>query len=96
MGVRILVGDWHHHDSEDTACFYCSTSGVAFGPVMQSEDEAEMFLKYLGVDPRVLTDKELMERFSQFRSATVECSICRENVPYVEYYTEHYDSHPCE
>lgn len=97
MGVRILVGDPKEHDSEDTACFYCSTTGWAFGPIMQSQEEAEMFLQFLGgIDPRTLRDKELEAKFYEFRSATIQCSVCRRDVPYTEWYTDHIDSHPCE
>ena len=97
MGVRILVGDRRDHDSENTACFYCSTTGWAFGPTFTSRDQAEMFLKYLGgVDPRLLKDKDLLAKFGDFRRATVECTVCRREIPYAEYYLEHYHSHPCE
>jgi hypothetical protein len=27
---------------------------------------------------------------------TIECTICRREVPVEEYYREHIDSHPCE
>lgn len=62
MGVRIL------YDSDnDMACLYCSTSMWAFGPVMNDEEEAEEFIKYLGEDARHFTDKELEAKYYDFR-----------------------------
>ncbi len=40
MGVRILAGD-------DNAVLYCSTSDWAFGPLFDSEEKAQDFLKWL-------------------------------------------------
>ena len=68
MGVRIL------ESPDDGACFYCSTTGVAFGPVFGSLAEAERFLQVVPEDPRHFSDKELMDRYADFVSAHVcEC-----------------------
>jgi hypothetical protein len=40
MGVRILEG-------KEGAVFYCSTRDWAFGPLMESREEAEGFLEWL-------------------------------------------------
>lgn len=65
MGVRILVD----RGLED-ACLYCSTSMWAFGPVFNSEEQAEEFLKYLdrtdGRDARQLSQTELDVAWSRF------------------------------
>lgn len=53
MGCRIL-----HDQKEDIACLYCSTSGVAFGPLFHdwssgtmelhdAEERAESFLRWI-------------------------------------------------
>jgi len=60
MGCRILI-------ERDYACFYCSTSMVAFGPLMADEEEAESFMKWLPDDPRVYEEKKLLDLFSQFQ-----------------------------
>lgn len=42
MGCRILVDK-----NTGETCFYCSTTMVAFGPVMDSEEKALGFLKWM-------------------------------------------------
>ncbi len=62
MSTRILTGD---ADGRPRAAFFDSVTGLAFGHVFESGEEAEAFLEHLtseGVDPRsldsdVLTDK---------------------------------------
>lgn len=67
MGVRILT-----NKKDDQACFFCSTSEWAFGPIMKNEEEAEAFLKYLGgIDPRILTDQELERKFYDFKREVI-------------------------
>lgn len=68
MGVRIIAG-------EDECCFYCSTSMWAFGPVMGTWEEANLFLKWLRVDPRILTDGQLEGKYSEFRRE-YGCEYC--------------------
>lgn len=59
MGVRIS-------DSR-SVCLYCSTEGVAFGPVFEDEHEAEAFLDFLGDrDARTLTPSELVREHCRF------------------------------
>jgi len=50
MACRIL------ESKDGQAVFYCSTTDWAFGPVMQSVDEAESFREWLGRDPRIVED----------------------------------------
>jgi hypothetical protein len=64
MGVRIIQGDGL--GDSVYACLYCSTSMWAFGPLFEDRDEAELFLEWLGVDPRGLTDRELEFKYSDF------------------------------
>lgn len=62
MGVRVLASD-------SKAVLYCSTSMWAFGPVFyatddkSAEESAREFLTWLRVDPRLLPDRELEERY---------------------------------
>jgi hypothetical protein len=40
---------------------------VAFGPIFDSTDHAEDFLKWLkGIDPRTLTEKDLLIQFGEW------------------------------
>ena len=69
MGVRIL------NDTQDSvACFFCSTTEVAFGPLFHDEkehdasDRAESFLRYLkGRDPRRMAQPELIAAHAVWR-----------------------------
>lgn len=71
MGWRILKGD-------DSACFYCSTSDWAFGPVFSDEnghdadERAEAFARWLVIDPRTLTDGELASRYTAWLAQEAE------------------------
>lgn len=64
MGVRILKG------YGDMAALYCSTSGVAFGPVFSDDDDhtaderAEAFCRFLKQDARSFSDSELQLKYS--------------------------------
>jgi hypothetical protein len=49
MGCRILEGQEGGTDTT-MAVFFCSTTGVAFGPVMNDIDEAEAFMAWLKAD----------------------------------------------
>lgn len=71
MGCRILSG-------EDGAVLYCSTTMVAFGPVFESEDHAEDFIKWLGDDPRHYTQAELADKYTLWLSDGVACENCGE------------------
>ena len=62
MGCRIL------EDKENGAVFYCSTTGWAFGPVMDDEEEAEEFMNWLHGDPRSYTEKDLLNAYAKFRT----------------------------
>lgn len=94
MGLHIMVGREAGGDSaDDMAVFYDSTVGVAFGPTMGSDDEAQAFIKWLGeTDPRNLVHKELMEAHARFVMEMVcecgtvrelECEWCNEGSPVV-------------
>ncbi len=41
MGLRFVIDD-----HRDKVALYCSTTGYAFGPVLDSEEEAEAFVAY--------------------------------------------------
>jgi hypothetical protein len=61
MGVRFI---------SDAASFetamYDSVTGIAFGPVFSCYDEAVEFVKWLKVDARSLTHKDLMAKYKEF------------------------------
>lgn len=67
MGLRIIYGG-------DTAVMYCSTSDVAFGPVMYDDNEAghtaedrmESFCRFLKVDARRFDTPELMQKYGEW------------------------------
>ena len=80
MGVRLIVDS--RRDTDRVALF-CSTSGWAFGPVFDSETEAEAFLDYcdlvVGADPRAIDEKpgRLERVYNEWRKAKQE----QEDVP---------------
>jgi hypothetical protein len=71
MGVRIL-----QDKDSDKCCLYCSTSGWAFGPIFYSGDEAVKFLDWFPGDPRSLSDQELINKVSEFKSQLLTCHRC--------------------
>ena len=73
MGVRILYDDGRRGGySGSQAALYCSTSGVAFGPIFHNDHErdaderAEAFLRWLPTDPRKYDDAELQSKYSEW------------------------------
>ena len=71
MGCRIL-----YDAKQDRACFYCSTTETAFGPVFReitvdstiranlgADEAAEIFLGWLADDPRKYTALELADEY---------------------------------
>ena len=83
MSVRILEGtEGGNKDGVTNAVFYCSTTGWAFGPVMSSTEEAELFLKFLDpIDPRLMKDSELEGQYADFVQAFVcECGGLRDEL----------------
>lgn len=91
MSVRILSG---MADGSSAACLYCSTTGAAFGPLFQSYKEAQLFLHFLGSDPRLLSDGELSAKASAFWAAyrcrqcdalrlVDECVGCKNDIPLI-------------
>ena len=65
MGVRIIQGKLDG-DSRGYACWYCSTSMWAFGPVFEDEFEAEEFLQWIHGDPRGYSDADLEAEYVKF------------------------------
>ena len=59
MGCRILFDE-----DQEIACLYCSCSGVAFGELFHghdAQDDAQCFIDWIGVDPRVLSNALLFD-----------------------------------
>jgi len=61
MGLRIFLGREAGCDSvSEDAVLFCSTTGVAFGPIINDDgdhdaiDRMEAFLRFMKSDPRVL------------------------------------------
>lgn len=79
MGCRVIRGTEAGHQDEpapipDTEIFFCSTDGIAFGPLMD-EDTAEPFARWLekakGVDdPRAYMDRprELQRFYNEWQT----------------------------
>lgn len=65
MSVRVT--------DKTTVALYCSATGVAFGPVFDSEDDAEAFLAW--VEPKTFLDVRVIPRgelVALFRSWSAE------------------------
>ena len=71
MGCRILA-----NAADDMVCFYCSTSNVAFGPIMLNEAWAEAFAKWLSKDPRTYTIDDLTSLWMSFHVSHFSCNDC--------------------
>lgn len=57
MATFILAGErLNEGEGKTGAVFYNSTSGVAFGPVFDSAEDAENFMSFLRVDPGLFHD----------------------------------------
>lgn len=57
------------------AVFYCTTSEVAFGPLMKNGQEADAFTKWLAAQfltPRGLLQEELTQKWAEFQQHTDE------------------------
>ena len=64
MATRII--------DDGTACFYCDTSMVAFGPVAERAEELEEFEEELELDPRQYPEAELLKLWADFLEAREE------------------------
>lgn len=88
MGCRIL------EVKDGRAVFYCSSSDWAFGPVMESTEEAEAFAKWLPLDPRTYEDNKLESLYCDFRNLDTkgkhEAGICE--ILGIEYECPHCES----
>ncbi len=68
MSTRVLTG---YGDGRLCAAFFDSVTGLAFGHIFESGEEAEAFLAYLtkkGVDPRALDSDVLTDKWIQWRA----------------------------
>ncbi len=72
MGVRILNG--RSNSDRRASVLYDSVSGFAFGPLFDSQEDAEEFLATLTEDARTLTDTELRTAYAKFAYAKEEAS----------------------
>jgi len=60
MGCRLLSGS-------EGVCFFDSVTMTAFGPVMESEEEAELLSQSLSDDPRRYSVEELHAALDNLR-----------------------------
>lgn len=60
MVVEIIEG-------KDRACLMCNTTDFAFGPVLDSKEEALDFLNFLDRDARTYGNEELEEELWELR-----------------------------
>lgn len=75
MAVNIL------ESKHGQACFYCTSTDWAFGPVMGSPEEAEAFLKFLPSDPRSYEDIALEGKYYDFVQQYVcECGAVADGI----------------
>lgn len=75
MSVRIL------EDRESGQCaLYCSTSGVAFGPIIENSEAADKFIReYLTLDARHYGQLELVNCYADFANENIcECGGVRD------------------
>jgi hypothetical protein len=80
MGVRILYDDGRRSEySGSQAALYCSTTGIAFGPVFSddhqrdADERVEAFLRFIkAADPRSYSHAEIMAKYSEFLAQEVE------------------------
>jgi hypothetical protein len=63
MSAKILT------DRDGQSCLYCSTTETAFGPVFYAHEDAQDFLSWLKMDPRILSNEELSLKVAQWRRA---------------------------
>ena len=73
MGVRIFVGrESGLDDADDQAVLICSTSGTAFGPIMDSYETAAAFLAWHHerphTDVRECSSGDLEDRYWTFKA----------------------------
>lgn len=66
MSCCILVGKG---EGLERAAFYCNTADWAYGPLMDSYEEAEDFEKWLHKDPRSYDNETLERLYSEFRDS---------------------------
>lgn len=73
MGIRILSGTRiNEGDGTTGAVLYCSTSGLAFGPLFTDDDEAEAFLDWCVPkygDPRSMPPQEVADALVDWRQS---------------------------
>ena len=65
-----------HVSDRTNVCLYCSTTGIAFGPVFASSFDAEDFLDWfsknsVSPDPRDLTPTELVVAYAKWQARQV-------------------------
>lgn len=76
MGVRVLEAASDCADAPDRAALFDSVTGIAFGPLFASGDEARDFLRWVELegrpDPRVLGVLELHDAIRAWRRSRVQ------------------------
>jgi len=65
MSAKILT------DKGGASCLFDSTTEVAFGPIFYADEDAQVFLDWLKVDPRLLSHEELSQKVAEWRVSSV-------------------------
>lgn len=82
MGIGIIEG-------RAGAVLYCNTSMWAFGPVFESEEQAQSFLHWLGDDPRSLDECELDEKHRDWlRGRWLDCDSDKKHNAFLDWLVE--------
>jgi hypothetical protein len=68
MATRYHIGREAGTDRESTVLFD-SVTGLAFGPLFESTDEADAFICTLAHDPRAYSSRELADSLAEWRAA---------------------------
>jgi len=69
MACRIMVDR-----NDGRACFTCTVTDVAFGPIMESSAWATAFAEWLPLDPRSYANvNDLIDRWAEFHNKAHPC-----------------------
>jgi hypothetical protein len=83
MGVRVLSDR-----NGQQAALYCSTTGVAFGPVFSDSDDhdaderADAFVRWLPLDARRYEDAHLLRKYSEWQAQEAAQWVREDCVPW--------------
>lgn len=56
-------------EEKELAVFADNCRGYAFGPLMESVEEAEEFAEFLGAEPKIFPHAELVDKYWAWRAS---------------------------